>query len=130
MLSMSQTKRHRLYAVLLILIPLLTVTLLFMIVGVAPFGPKNLLISDLSTQYLQFFAELRRQLLNLSFSSYSFLISIGDSLIPIYAYYLLSPLNLIVVFFSPAKLPIAIDLIIWAKMILCCISMSSFLTKP
>lgn len=128
MLSMSQTKRHRLYAVLLILIPLLTVTLLFMIVGVAPFGPKNLLISDLSTQYLQFFAELRRQLLNLSFSSYSFLISIGDSLIPIYAYYLLSPLNLIVVFFSPAKLPIAIDLIIWAKMILCCISMSSFLT--
>lgn len=53
--------------------------------------------------------------------------SIGDSLVPIYAYYLLSPLNVIILFFSTAKLPIAIDLIIWLKLILCAVSMSAFL---
>ncbi|MFT9246709.1 YfhO family protein [Lentilactobacillus hilgardii] len=115
------------YDIISILLPIIVVSLLFTIISIAPFGSRNLLISDLSTQYLQFFAELRRQLIHLSFSSYSFLISIGDSLIPVYAYYLLSPLNLIVIFFDPSQLPIAIDLIIWAKIILCSISMSTFL---
>lgn len=115
------------YYISITILPVVVVSLLFIIIGIAPFGSKNLLISDLSTQYLQFFAELRRQLLHLSFSSYSFLISIGDSLVPVYAYYLLSPLNLLVVFFEPAHLPIAIDLIIWLKIILCSVSMSTFL---
>lgn len=127
MLTKTPSKHHVKYKLTAILLPILVMTLLFMIIGIAPFGAKNLLISDLSTQYLQFFAEFRRQLLHMSFSSYSFLISIGDSLVPVYAYYLLSPLNLIVVFFDPAHLPIAIDLIIWLKIILCSWSMIWFL---
>ncbi|MBU9790183.1 YfhO family protein [Lentilactobacillus sp. IMAU92037] len=119
--------RKVLYVIGAIVAPALLMSMLFLVLQLAPFGGRNLLISDLSTQYLQFFAELRRQLLHLSFSSYSFLISIGDSLVPIYAYYLLSPLNLMIVLFKPAQLPIAIDLIIWIKMILSSISMSIFL---
>ncbi|KRL22699.1 YfhO family protein [Lentilactobacillus kisonensis] len=121
---------HKLaYYIWTIMVPLIIISGVFMTIGIAPFGNHNLLISDLSTQYLQFFAELRRELLHLSFPSYSFLISIGDSLVPIYSYYLLSPLNLIIVFFRPAQLPIAIDLIIWMKIILCSVSMSIFLGK-
>ncbi|WP_415562806.1 YfhO family protein [Lentilactobacillus hilgardii] len=127
MLKGTRKHPHMRYDIISILLPIVVVSLLFTIISIAPFGSRNLLISDLSTQYLQFFAELRRQLIHLSFSSYSFLISIGDSLIPVYAYYLLSPLNLIVIFFDPSQLPIAIDLIIWAKIILCSISMSTFL---
>nr|WP_252892947.1 YfhO family protein [Lentilactobacillus otakiensis] len=121
------TKRH--FYILAVLTPFLLVSALFVVIGIAPFGAHNLLVSDLSTQYLQFFSELKHQLANFSFSSYSFLMSIGDSLVPIYAYYLLSPLNLIILFFGNAQLPIAIDLIIWVKLILCSISMSVFLAK-
>lgn len=128
---LSQPDRHnkRSFYILAVLIPVLLVSALFVVIGIAPFGSHNLLVSDLSTQYLQFFAELKRQLTHLSFSGYSFLMSIGDSLVPIYAYYLLSPLNLIILFFNNAQLPIAIDLIIWIKLILCSISMSVFLGK-
>ncbi len=123
----SHTKRH--FYILAVLIPLLLVSALFVLIGIAPFGSHNLLVSDLSTQYLQFFAELKRQMAHFSFSSYSFLMSIGDSLVPIYAYYLLSPLNIIILFFGNAQLPIAIDLIIWLKLILCSVSMSVFWVK-
>lgn len=115
------------FYILAVLMPILLVSALFAIMGIAPFGAHNLLVSDLSTQYLQFLAELKRQLAHFSFSGYSFLMSIGDSLVPIYAYYLLSPLNVIILFFSTAKLPIAIDLIIWLKLIMCAVSMSAFL---
>ncbi len=129
MLANTQSKHHLKWILFSVATPIAVVALLFLILNIAPFGTNNLLISDLSTQYLQFFAELRRQLLNFSFSSYSFFISLGDSLIPVYTYYLLSPLNLIVIFFKPAQLPIAIDLIIWIKIVLSCISMSTFLAK-
>ncbi|MCH4165970.1 MAG: YfhO family protein [Lentilactobacillus diolivorans] len=129
MLSTKNKWAPKYYWGAVIVTPILIISVLFILMNIAPFGVNNLLVSDLSTQYLQFFTELRRQLLHLSFSSYSFLISIGDSLVPIYAYYLLSPLNLIIVFFSNAHLPIAIDLIIWAKIILCNITMSTFLAK-
>lgn len=126
-----QRGRHakRNFYILAVLIPILLVSALFVMIGIAPFGPHNLLVSDLSTQYLQFFSELKRQLTHFSFSGYSFLMSLGDSLVPIYAYYLLSPLNIIILFFGNAQLPIAIDLIIWIKLILCSISMSWFLAK-
>lgn len=129
MLSQRGRQTKRSFYILAVLIPILLVSALFVVIGIAPFGSHNLLVSDLSTQYLQFFAELKHQLAHFSFSGYSFLMSIGDSLVPIYAYYLLSPLNLIIMLFGTAQLPIAIDLIIWVKLILCSISMSVFLAK-
>lgn len=129
MLSQRDRRIKRSFYILAVLIPIVLVSALFVVIGIAPFGSHNLLVSDLSTQYLQFFAELKRQLAHFSFSGYSFLMSIGDSLVPIYAYYLLSPFNLIILFFSNAQLPIAIDLIIWIKLILCSITMSVFLAK-
>lgn len=128
MLTTKANERRNFYIKALI-IPVIVLTAMFLILRISPFGPRNFLISDLSTQYLQFFTELRRQLLHLNFSSYSFLISIGDSVVPIYSYYLLSPLNLIIVFFKNAQLPIAIDLIIWLKLILANITMSTYLAK-
>ncbi|WP_160114461.1 YfhO family protein [Lentilactobacillus kosonis] len=124
--KLSEKKTFYLMA---IIIPMVVLTTIFLILQISPFGPKNFMISDLSTQYLQFFTELRRQLLHLHFSSYSFLVSIGDSVVPIYSYYLLSPFNLIIVFFKNAQLPMAIDLIIWLKLIFANFSMSVFLAK-
>lgn len=110
-----------------ILVPLVLMALVFKIMNVAPFGANNFLVSDLQAQYFPFFSELRRELLNHTISSYSFLVSIGDSIVPIYTYYLMSPLNLIIVLFKQSQVPIAIDLIIWIKIVLASISMSTFL---
>ena len=110
-----------------LLAPVIVLSVVFAILQVAPFGSKSLLVSDLATQYLPFFADLRTQLLHHSLSSYSFLISIGDGMLPIYTYYLMSPFNLIIVFFSKAQLPVAINMIIWLKVVLSSVSMSSFL---
>ncbi|WP_283680289.1 YfhO family protein [Lentilactobacillus sp. Marseille-Q4993] len=112
-----------------IIIPIIVVSVIFMFLQVAPFGQNTFLISDLSTQYLQFFTELKRQLIHFNFSTYSFLISLGDGTVPIYSYYLLSPFNLIILLFKNAQLPIAINLIIWLKIILANISMTWFLSK-
>jgi len=112
-----------------IITPIVVMAIIFWLLHISPFGPKNFLVSDLATQYLQFFTELRRQLLHLHFSSYSFLVSIGDSAVPIYSYYLLSPFNLIIVLFKNDQLPVAIDLIIWLKIIFANISMSFFLAR-
>jgi len=51
-----QRGRHakRNFYILAVLIPILLVSALFVMIGIAPFGPHNLLVSDLSTQYLQF----------------------------------------------------------------------------
>ncbi|MCY9806397.1 YfhO family protein [Lentilactobacillus senioris] len=112
-----------------ILVPLILLAIIFGVLQIAPFGGKSLLISDLATQYLPFFAYLREQLLQHSISSYSFLVSIGDGMLPIYTYYLMSPFNLIIVFFAKAQLPLAINLIISLKIILSSVSMSWFLQR-
>ncbi|MCF6514638.1 YfhO family protein [Lactobacillus sp. S2-2] len=109
------------------LIPVLVASVVFALNGITPFGDHNLLISDLGTQYFPFFNMLRNHLVNHNFSSYSFLLSIGNNTIPVYTYYLMSPLNLIVGLFDISKLPILINVIILIKIGLIGLSMSLFL---
>ena len=129
--STSETKKRTKFNYYLwaTLVPIGLLAIILSILQIAPFGGKSLLVSDLATQYLPFFADLRSQLLHHSISSYSFLVSIGDGMLPIYTYYLMSPLNLIIVFFSKAQLPLAINIIISCKIILSSISMSWFLQR-
>lgn len=109
------------------LIPVVVASLVFGLKKIAPFGDHNLLISDLGTQYFPFFNMLRDHLVNHDFSSYSFLLSIGNNTIPVYTYYLISPLNLLASFFEVSQLPILINVIILIKIGLSGLSMAFFL---
>ncbi|MFC6176904.1 YfhO family protein [Companilactobacillus huachuanensis] len=111
------------------LIPFIIVTLVFVNLHLTPFGNQNLLISDTGTQYLSFLTYLRNELVSGHFSFYSFSLSLGDNIFPLMAYYLLSPFNLLLVFFSANQITTAIDVIILLKISTIGLTMSYFLKK-
>jgi len=61
--------------------------------GVYPFGERSILKVDMYHQYAPFFSELREKLQNGQSLMYSFDIGLGADFIGVYAYYLASPLN-------------------------------------
>ncbi|MDQ7936959.1 YfhO family protein [Lactiplantibacillus sp. WILCCON 0030] len=68
--------------------------------GVHPFGSTALFSNDMDEQYIAFFSYYRRVLLSSpSQFLYSFSNGLGGNMIGIWAYYLLSPFNLILLFF-------------------------------
>lgn len=61
--------------------------------GVYPFGERSILKVDMYHQYAPFFSEFREKLQNGESLMYSFDIGLGADFIGLYAYYLASPLN-------------------------------------
>ncbi len=70
--------------------------------GVFPFGERSILKVDMYHQYAPFFSELREKLQNGESLMYSFNIGLGADFISLYAYYLASPLNWLLLL-CPAK---------------------------
>ena len=96
--------------VLAFLVPVSVIVIYFIFRGVFPFGNSTVLISDLGQQYVDFLAYLRRIIL--SFHSdgffFSFQKALGGEMFSVWAYYLLSPLNLILLFCPGKWLPFGI----------------------
>lgn len=111
------------------LLNLVIISIIFWSAGLVPFGDNNFLSSDLGTQYIDFLTELRRQLVNNDVHLYLFSQSLGDNFFPIISYYLLSPFNLILVFFKYYQVPIAADILIMLKISVMGITMAMFLNK-
>ena len=127
-MNLNKIKKNSYYPIAF-LIPFMIVTLVFIKLHLTPFGNENLLISDTGTQYLSFLTYLRNELVSGHFSFYSFSLSLGDNIFPLMAYYLLSPFNLILVFFSANQITTAIDIIILLKISTIGLTMSYFLKK-
>lgn len=106
------------------LIPFAIVLVIWLILGVAPFGNNNLLASDLGSQYLPFLSNFKRFVEEGTLTFYSFTNGIGDTIFPLSSYYLLSPFNILALFFSYEQLPQAIVWIITLK--IACIGGSMF----
>jgi uncharacterized membrane protein YfhO len=100
------------------LLPLVLLCLLWTSLQLAPFGDHNLLVSDLGSQYLPFLSFLKRSLQEGQPFLYSFSNEIGAPIMPMAAYYLLSPFNFLILFCTYAQLPIAILGIITLKIAL------------
>lgn len=123
-------RRHNiLYYLMAFFINLILISAIFYYVGLVPFGDGNFLTSDLGTQYIAFLTELRRQLVTGNIHLYLFSQSLGDNFFPIISYYLLSPFNLLLVFFTSSKVPIAADVIIMLKISTMGLTMAYFLAK-
>lgn len=102
---------------------------IFWINQISPFGNQNLLMSDMGTQYIPLLTALRHALVYRVFHMYTFSQSLGVSVVPTLAYYLMSPFNIIVVGFSAANVPMAASLIIMLKVATIAATMTWFLQR-
>ncbi len=73
--------------------------LIYVAMGVYPFGTSSVLVLDLNGQYVQFFAGLRAILKGDGSLLYSFSRSLGGEFLGIFAYYLASPFSWLVALF-------------------------------
>lgn len=100
---------------------LITIAALF---GFVPFGNQTMLTIDLGQQYIDFFSQFRHTVLtDPSQFFYSFSKGIGGEMIGLWAYYLMSPFNLIFLFFNESNFHVAVSLISYLKLTAASIAM-------
>ena len=92
------------------IVPLILMILLYMAVGVIG-GNKNILTVDLQDQYIEFFNALKNIFDGKIGPFYSFSKTLGGNMFGLITYYLLSPFNLIIMFFNRLTMPQAILII-------------------
>lgn len=89
-------KDSRLYIALAFLLPFLTMGIVFILIGIYPFGGKQILSIDLYHQYYPFLTQMQRQLGEGGSLFWSWSAGLGSGYLPLYAYYLSSPINLLI----------------------------------
>ena len=92
------------YHIISFIIPVIIMILLYMSVGVIG-GNKNILTVDLANQYVEFFGALKDVLSGITSPFYTFSKTLGGNFFGIMTYYLLSPLNLLLVLFNKIDIP-------------------------
>ena len=90
---------------------------------------NNLLISDMGAQYISLFSYLKEILSGDASIFYSFNNGIGGEMFSAFLYYLASPLNLIIIFFSKSNITTFILVILCLKLGLASCSMYYYLEK-
>ncbi|MBQ8752384.1 MAG: YfhO family protein, partial [Clostridia bacterium] len=87
--------------------------------GIWPTGVKTGMIVDMHHQYAPLLSQLRDMLIHGGNPLYSFEVGLGASFLPLFGYYLASPLNVLLVFFPDALLAEGILVITLIKNALC-----------
>ncbi|HPX93008.1 MAG TPA: YfhO family protein [Bacillota bacterium] len=95
-------------ALMAFVIPFAVLGLAYGALQVFPFGGRHMLTVDLFHQYAPFLALLRNKILSGSSIFYTMVPGLGTNFYVLFAYYLASPFNLLLVFFPPAYLTEAI----------------------
>lgn len=93
--ALSHRRKPRYVYLLAFFLPILVMAVLWAIHRVAPFGSKMILAHDQWHQYYPFYLDLRRRLLAGDSLLHSWTTGMGTSYLPLFAYYLASPLNYI-----------------------------------
>lgn len=91
--------------VLSFITPCLLLEITYVTCTIYPVGNRSLLIIDLFHQYAPFLSDLQDRFSSFSSMLYSWAGGLGTSYLPLYAYYLASPLNIISVIFPKQHLP-------------------------
>ena len=122
------TIENRFY-LLAFVIPFLTAVIAFAAQGVWPFGERGITIIDSYHQYLPFFSELQYKWRNLDSLLYSWNGALGMNFLAVIAYYLASPLNLLLILFPKSLVMECFTLIYLIKLGLCGWSFSLYVCK-
>lgn len=82
-------------------------------------GGRSLIMVDGLHQYMPFFSDYYEKLKTGGSLFYSFQEGMGTNFLSLWAYYLASPLNLLILLFPKAQLNTAVSLIVTLKIVLC-----------
>lgn len=100
---MRDSLRRAAVPALSFLIPGLVMLWAFAAMGMAPWGDKTVLISDMSTQYVDFFCALKNGDLFFSWSK-----ALGTAYIGVFSYYVSSPLSLLTLLVPNEAMPVGL----------------------
>lgn len=110
-------------------VPVLIFLIIMAINDLTPLGTDTFLEGDLNVQVVPFLSELSEKLKNGGSLFYSWKRGMGIDFLADAAYYLMSPLNIIIVFFNNKTLPAAISILIMLKCAFAGLTMSIYLKK-
>ena len=101
------------------LLPAAVMAVVFAVCGLAPFGTRTLGVMDMSHQYISFLYSLRDILTGRASLLYLPSMCLGGNMLGVYAYYLASPLNLLICLFPRAMLFQAVGVLYIIRVGLC-----------
>lgn len=111
------------------IIPVVLTYLVYLSMGIYPFGNGSVLVLDLNGQYVYFFESLRNAIYGEGSFLYTFSRALGGEYMGMYAYYLASPLSYIVALFPQGRILEALLTVILIKTGLCGASFGFYLHK-
>ena len=111
------------------LIPVFIMILIFIQRGIFPFGDESFLRTDMYHQYAPFFSEFRYKLSSGGSLLYSWNLGMGINFSALYAYYLASPLNWLIIFCPQAYVIEFMTYMIVVKIGLSGLSFTYYLSK-
>ena len=126
-LNMTIEKHHIL--MMSFFVPSFILLLSYAVIGVFPFSGRNILTVDMYFQYAPFISDLQDKLTSFSSLLYSWSGGLGINYLPLFAYYLASPINLLTVLFPPQYITEAILAITLIKVGLAGAAFNYFLRK-
>ena len=119
----------RLEYALALLVPLATLSATFALRGMYPFGDLSVCIDDMDLQYMGLFSWLGRIMHGQDSLLYSFSQGIGGNGLALFAYYLSSPLNVLMYLFDPTRSAAFLSLMVLVKVSLAGLACYIFLRK-
>lgn len=117
------------YLAFCFIIPVVLTYLLYLAMEIHPFGNGSVLVLDLNAQYVYFFEAFRSFIHGDAELLYSFSRSLGGEFVGMYAYYLASPLSLIVALFPKGRMLEALLTLFLLKSGLCGLTFGYYLHK-
>ena len=116
------------YYTISVLIPAVMILAIFLLFSIIPFGHRTWLTIDLGQQYVDFFSYYQDTLLHHPEQFfYSFSKSIGGEMVSLWAYYLLSPFNLLFLLIPRSAIAMGVSLLIFLKLVSCTVSFAVLL---
>ena len=117
------------YLSLAVLIPVAIMYLIYLAMGIHPFGEASVLVLDLNGQYVSFYEGLRNFIYGDMSLLYSFSRALGGEFMGMYAYYLASPFSYIVALFPQSMILEALLTIFLVKTGMCGLTFGLYLHK-
>ncbi len=96
-MKQATSAKSRYGLVIAFAVPVLIMIIIFIQRGIFPFGDRTFLRSDMYHQYAPFFSEFQYKLRNGGSLLYSWDVGLGVNFAALYAYYLASPLNWLII---------------------------------
>lgn len=124
----TKLKQNYIY-VLAFIIPIIIMTVIYMLLGIYPAGNKTILNSDSYLQYVAFLGRIKDILKGDASIFYTFSKSLGGNISGLFAYYIISPLNLIIALFPKEYIAEAMAVITLIKIGLSSLTFTVYLVK-